>query len=373
MLLRKLLPLSLAVAIGGCSGSVGTAGGESTADLKKVPAGGNNYTLFETLQVRPLAMTPNGKTVVACNTPDNRLEIFHVAGNNKLVPMGSIVVGMEPVAVAARNNNEVWVVNHLSDSVSVVKVSDDGIAAVTRTLLVGDEPRDIVFAGPGRSRAFITTAHRGQNTGDGYDLQTAGVGRADVWVFDANNLGAPAGGARLTKLTFFADTPRALAVSPDGLTVYAAAFNSGNQTTSASAFAVSQVYDFAHGGHMPGPATITLPTPAGPLTIPMPPTGLIVKNIGGHWFDAYGKAYDPFIKVKLPDLDVFAIDASGSVPTPKANGAFAHVGTTLFNMAVNPTNGHVYVTNTDARNDIRFEGHTPGFTSCTPIRSGVKA
>ena len=363
MLLRKLLPLSLAVAIGGCSGSVGTAGGESTADLKKVPAGGNNYTLFETLQVRPLAMTPNGKTVVACNTPDNRLEIFHVAGNNKLVPMGSIVVGMEPVAVAARNNNEVWVVNHLSDSVSVVKVSDDGIAAVTRTLLVGDEPRDIVFAGPGRSRAFITTAHRGQNTGDGYDLQTAGVGRADVWVFDANNLGAPAGGARLTKLTFFADTPRALAVSADGNTVYAAAFASGNGTTVASPFAVTQVYA-ATGGKPPGPNTITLQTPGGPLVIPQPPTGLIVKNVGGgHWMDAYGKFYDPFIKVKLPDLDVFAIDASGSVPVAKANGAYAHVGTTLFNMAVNPKTGKVYVTNTDAHNDVRFEGHNAGFTT----------
>ena len=73
MLLRKLLPLSLVVAIGGCSGSVGTAGGESSAGLKKVPAGGNNYTLFETLQVRPLALSPDGNTLFAVNTPDNRL------------------------------------------------------------------------------------------------------------------------------------------------------------------------------------------------------------------------------------------------------------------------------------------------------------
>jgi DNA-binding beta-propeller fold protein YncE len=363
MSLRRLLPWSLMLAIGGCSGSVGTAGGESTADLKKVPAAGNAYTLFETLQVRPLALSPDGNTLFAVNTPDNRLEMFHVKGST-LRPLGSVVVGLEPVAVAARTSNEVWVVNHLSDSVSIVKVGEDGVAVVTRTLLVGDEPRDIVFAGPNRSRAFITTAHRGQNTGDGYDLQTAGVGRADVWVFDANNLGAPAGGARLTKLTFFADTPRALAVSADGNTVYAAAFASGNMTTAASPFAVANVYDFAHGGHMPGPATITLPTPIGPLTIPMPPTGLIVRNVGGgHWMDAYGKFYDPFIKVKLPDLDVFAIDASGSMPVAKANGAYAHVGTTLFNMAVNPKTGKVYVTNTDAHNDVRFEGHNAGFTT----------
>ncbi len=226
-----------------------------------------------------------------------------------------------------------------------------------RTLLVGDEPRDIVFGGRNHSRAFITTAHRGQNGGDAYDLQTPGVGRADVWVFDANNPGVDAGGDRLTKLTLFADTPRALAVSADGATVYAAAFNSGNQTT--VGVGVRGADDVSPAG-MPGPATITLP---GLGTIPQPPTGLIVKFNGSHWVDAYGTVFDPFVKVKLPDLDVFAIDATANPPVAKDGGAYAHVGTTLFNMAVNPRTGRVYVTNTDAHNDVRFEGHTPGFTS----------
>ena len=53
-------------------------------------------------------------------------------------------------------------VNHLSDSVSIVDVAA-APPRVVRTLLVGDEPRDIVFAGPGGNRAFITTARRGQN------------------------------------------------------------------------------------------------------------------------------------------------------------------------------------------------------------------
>ena len=61
-----------------------------------------------------------------------------------------------------------------------------------------------------------------------------GVGRADVWVFDAANLGTTLGGTPLTILTLFGDTPRALAVSPDGSTVYAAVFHSGNQTTALS-------------------------------------------------------------------------------------------------------------------------------------------
>ncbi|MEO8841234.1 MAG: hypothetical protein ABI591_03605 [Kofleriaceae bacterium] len=325
-----------------------------SAAITHLPASGNAYTLFETLQVRPLALSPNGKLLFAANTPDNRLEIFRV-NNGNLTPIGSVSVGLEPVAVAARTNDEVWVVNHLSDSVSIVKLDTAFVATVTRTLLVGDEPRDIVFAGASKTRAFITTAHRGQNTGDAYDLQTPGVGRADVWVFDANNLGAAAGGTRLTKLTLFADTPRALAASRDGSRVYAAAFQSGNQTTSVSEYAVHTMYPAG----MPGPATINL----GGLIIPQPPTGLIVKYKNGHWVDAYGTVFDPFVKVKLPDEDVFAIDANASPPAALASGVYAHVGTTLFNMAVNPASGKLYVTNLDAHNDVRFEGHNAGVSS----------
>ena len=80
---------------------------------------------------------------------------------------------------------------------------------VKRTLLVGDEPRDIVFTdpdggGPLGDRAFITTAHRGQHRTDSSisgvpgagdpQLTTEGIGRADVWVFDATSLGATLGG-----------------------------------------------------------------------------------------------------------------------------------------------------------------------------------
>src|SRR5262249_28404038 len=162
------------------------------------------------------------------NTPDDRLEIFTV-GVGGLAHAASVPVGLEPIAVAARTAGEVWVVNHLSDSVSIVDVASTP-PRVVRTLLVGDEPRDIVFAGPGRNRAFIAGAPRGQTSPDAPELPPRGRGRADVWVFDATNLGSALGGTRLTKVVLFGDTPRALAVSPDGGTVYAAAFHSGNQT-----------------------------------------------------------------------------------------------------------------------------------------------
>src|SRR5262249_28155146 len=159
----------------------------------------------------------------AVNTPDDRLEIFDVTSDG-LAHRESIPVGLEPVAVAARNAGEVWVVNHLSDSVSIVDVGSSP-ARVVRTLLVGAEPRALVLAGSGGGRAFITTAHRGQNSPIDPQLLTPGIGRADVWVFDADALGASLGGTPLTIVTLFSDTPRALAASPDGGTVYAAAFH----------------------------------------------------------------------------------------------------------------------------------------------------
>lgn len=139
----------------------------------------SDFTLFESGQVRPLALSPKGTHLFAVNTPDNRLEIFRITPHG-LSHRASVLVGLEPVAVAAIDNDEVWVVNHLSDSVSILDASNPDKARVVRTLLVGDEPRDIVFGGPMRRRAFITTAHRGQNGLFDPQLTTPGVGRADV-------------------------------------------------------------------------------------------------------------------------------------------------------------------------------------------------
>ena len=53
------------------------------------------------------------------------------------------------------------------------------------------------------------------------------------------------------------------------------------------------------------------------------------------------------------------VDANAPVPRLMGgpDGYFAGVGTVLFNMIVNPRTGRVYVSNTEARNEHRFEGH----------------
>jgi len=318
---------------------------------------------FESGPVRPLALSRDGKTLVAVNTPDDRLEIFRV-GDEGLSHTGSVPVGMEPVAVAMRSNREAWVVNHLSDSVSIVRL--DGHPRVVKTLLVGDEPNDILFAGPKRGRAFITSAHRGQNSPfPRSEYNKPGVGRADVWVFDAAHTGGGLGGKPITVLSLFGDKPRALAATPDGKTVYAAVFHSGNRTTSLHQ---DQVCD---GGVDGGPCDVFglkmpggLPAPnenhqgvAGPevgLIVAFDPDFIGANGDKGGWTDELGRDWSEAVAFDLPDHDVFAIDAMAKVPAQ--SDVYSSVGTILFNMAVNPKSGALYVSNTDANNRVRFEG-----------------
>jgi len=327
-------------------------------------AAGAGFVAFESGPVRPLASSPDGGRLFAANTPDNALEIFAVESAG-LRHLASVPVGLEPVAVAARTDDEVWVVNHLSDSISIVDVAA-APPRVVRTLLVGDEPRDLVFAGAGGRRAFVTTAHRGQHRPGDPELTTAGVGRADVWVFDAALPGAALGGTPLAILTLFADTPRALAASPDGSRVFAAGFHSGNRTT---ALHEGLVCD---GGAMAPPCNVSgHPMPGGlpaPNTnvdlVPQPEVGLIVRFDGHDWRDGLGRAWNAAVRFALPDEDVFTIDALADPPV--AIAAASGVGTILFGMVVHPRTGAVYVTNTEARNEVRFEG--PGALGSSSVR-----
>ncbi len=305
-----------------------------------------SFVNFESGHVRPLALSPSRTLLFAVNTPDNRLEIFRITANG-LESIGETVVGLEPVAVVAASDHEIYVVNHLSDSVSVVDASDPSQPFVRTTLLVGDEPRDLVVAGARQEKLFVTTAHRGQSRPDDPQLITPGVGRADVWVFDRGNLAAEP-----DILTLFADTPRALAVTADGERVYAAAFHSGNQTTALDTFAVSR--DRRNTTINDGFIGLGIPEPTRNRDgIPAPDQSLIVKFDGEAWRDAVGRDWSARVRFNLPDQDVFEIDATQSPPS--VTQAFSGVGTVLFNMAVHPQSGDIYVSNLEAQNHIRFE------------------
>jgi DNA-binding beta-propeller fold protein YncE len=349
---------------GGRPRPVGRVGGVVLAALLALPAANaaaGSFENFESGHVRPLALSPAGDLLFAVNTPDGRLAVYTVAPSG-LTLAAEVPVGLEPVAVAARTNaagfTEAWVVNHLPDSVSVVEVdgADATRSRVRRTLHVGDEPRDVVFAGPGGTRAFVTAAHRWQNRVQDPQLTTAGVPRADVWVFDVANPGAALSGTPLVVLEMQGDTPRALAATADGATVYAAVFFSGNQTVA-----------------VPEP-TVTnglgLPPPPAGGRLDGPNTGLIVRlnPATGKWEDELWQDWSAAVPMVLPDKDVFVIDAAASPPVLAAGtNAVPGVGTVLFNMAVRPGTSTVYVSNTEARNEVRFEPELRGHVTDTQI------
>src|SRR5262245_9301714 len=161
-----------------------------------------SFVNWETPHVHPLDLTPDGARLLAVNTADNRLEIFTVTSAG-LIHTGAVTVGLDPVSVRARTNSEAWVINHVSDTVSVVNLST---LNVVRSFHPGDEPTDVVFAG-NPTRAFVCVSQENK-----------------VRVYDPDDVGAP-----IATIPIQGEDPRALAT--DGSSVYAAIFESGNRTT----------------------------------------------------------------------------------------------------------------------------------------------
>jgi YVTN family beta-propeller protein len=281
-----------------------------------------DFRNFESAQSHPLRLSSAGDELYAVNTVEGRLAIFDVAGDGSLSFSGDVPVGLDPVSAAQRpGSNEVWVVNHLSDSVSVVDVA---ARKIIDTIQVGDEPTDIAFAS---GRAFVALA-----------------GNQDrVRVYNASTR------ALLATLDIFGDDPRALAVNAAGTEVYAVVLESGNQTTTLFHALVED------GGGPPPPN----PPRLGSLGA-APDVGMIVKfNLAsGDWEDEAGDDWSAYIDYNLPDYDVFVIDADAG--TPSVIRRLPHVGTTLFDVAVQPGTGDLWVPNTDARNLVRFEPNLRG-------------
>src|SRR5262245_4808107 len=113
---------------------------------------------FESGPVRPLLLTPDGKLLLALNTPDARLEVFGTNLDATGVPhlqfLGAVFTGLEPVSMALSDSEPgtVFVANQLSDSVTVIDLARLAVRAV---LQVGDEPQDVAVAG---GHLFVTTA-----------------------------------------------------------------------------------------------------------------------------------------------------------------------------------------------------------------------
>src|SRR6185369_12912643 len=101
------------------------------------PLSAQTFVNFEGKQTAPVRLSPDGSRLFAVNTPDNRLSVFDVSNPQNPILIAEIPVGVEPVSVNPVSNDEAWVVNEVSDSVTVVSVSRH---VVTDTIYVKDEP-----------------------------------------------------------------------------------------------------------------------------------------------------------------------------------------------------------------------------------------
>ncbi len=291
-----------------------------TIPLQVAPAqvSASAFVNFEGAQTNPVRLSADGTRLFAVDTPDARLSVFDTTQTPPLL-LKEIPVGIEPVSVQPRGNDEVWVVNQASDSVSVVSVSR---GVVTDTIQVKDEPADVVFAG--NQLAFVTVSRSNQ-----------------VRVFDANSH------ALVASIPLQGTNPRAMAASQDGSKVYAAFALSGNRTT---------IIPAALAPPQPPPTNKRLPSP--------PQVGLIV--------DATDPSWASVVRYAMPDNDVVEIDAANLV----VNRYFTGVGAVNLGLAVNPGSGDLYVSNTGARNLTRFEPNVRGHfadNQVTRISSGTGA
>ena len=259
------------------------------------------FVNFEGAQTNPIRISSDGTRLFAVNTPNATVSVFDLTKPSSPGLIAEIPVGIEPVSVninpGVPGNDEAWVVNQESNSISVVSVSK-GI--VTDTLYAKSEPADVVFAA---GQAFVSVAR--SNCVNVYSATTH---------------------ALVKSIPLTGENPRAMAVNADGSKVYAAFALSGNHTTIVSE------------KKAPPP-----PPPVNPALPPPPQVSLIV--------DAYDTTWSTIIDYTMPDNDLAEISTSKL----RVTTYYPHLGTVNLGLAVNPASGNLYVANTDALNLTMFE------------------
>jgi len=226
-------------------------------------------------------------------------------------------VGLEPVSVAARTNGEAWVVNNLSDDVSVVDLTTLHVRA---TIRVGDEPNDVVFAGTS-ARAYVSVSQ--EDALKAYD--------------PANLAAAP------IVIPIPGRMPRALTTNLDGSEVLVDVFQSSAQSTTLSA---------AEAGD-------SLPPPNPPLAAGLPPSpkvGLSIKRSTQGWIDQAGHLWNSKIPYQVPLVElVYVSTASNTVL-----GSRGDIASIMMGAAMNPVSGAAAVTGTYAILETRLEPNLRG-------------
>ncbi len=285
------------------------------------------YANFEPSQTNPIRLSTDGTRLFAVNTANASLSVFDVTTPNTPKLLTEVPVGLGPVSVNPLSDNLAWVVNQVSNSISVVAPlngswSNGGIVTNTIYLRVplaagqsAGEPMDVVFSGA-LAYVSISRAHE------------IAVVNTTTQLLEST-------------IPLFGDSPRAMAVSKDGKTIYAALALAGNGTTE-----IPDTIAPPQCGTSGQPQCVP---PMNPNLPPPPQVGLIVLASNPTWNPS-------FITFSMPANGVAAIK-TGTTPTISY---YSYVGTVNLGLAVNPSTGDIYVANTEALNTTNFENNLCG-------------
>ena len=250
-----------------------------------------------------------GDKVLVVNTPADTVDVIDSASR---VVVSRINVGVDPVGIAARpDGKEVWVANHVSDSLSVIDTdpqSDtyleviatvqefDPLTKATRF----DEPVGIAFAN--NDKAYVALSSENQ------------IAVIDVVTRQVSK-----------RLTITAQDPRAIVVR--GNRLYVIPFESNNQTQISGCV---------------GPLDFDLCTFDATFHV------LTFNNVL-----SLGATVDVVKNPEVPDRDLYIFDTTNEAVVEIVDT----LGTLLYGLAVD-SNGRVFVAQTDARNDANGRAGT---------------
>ncbi|MDJ0868282.1 MAG: YncE family protein [Myxococcota bacterium] len=262
------------------------------------------FQLFTSPQSKPIVLNADGSRLYVANTTSNSVSVVSTASNSQTK---TIEVGMDPVGLALRPDGlELWVANHVSDSVSVIDLNpaSDTFEHVVATIddfdangaTRFDEPAAIVFASNGKAYVSLSSTN---------DIAVVDVATRTI----------------TNRLHITAQDPRAMMVR--GGRLYVAVFESFNQ---------SELSICPDGGS--GPQCTMDSDDLANFVVQSP-------NIPGAEVNI---VKDP----DAPDRDLYVYDTATDDLLDVVDG----VGTLLYGVTVSHAGHQVFVTQTDARNEV---------------------
>jgi len=266
---------------------------------------------FASPNADPLARSPISAELYVVNTPGDTLDVIDTGAEQVTA---RIPVGIDPVSVAVRpDGKEVWVSNHVSDTVSVIDVDPASptrhqvVATVTAWSADGwvtafDEPVGIAFASDAKAYVALSSRNR--------------IAVVDV-----------ASRTVTKQVQVLAQEPRAITVR--GNRLYVIPFESGNTTELSGCFNLAgdgctfSILDLASNSN----------------------DAILTRNM----------VADIVRRPGTPDRDLFVYSTTDESTLHEVSG----LGTLLYGLAVDST-GDVFVALTEARNDANGAAGTSG-------------